>query len=241
MKRVVVVILMLFHFIGFSQTEKILHGKVVSGNTVLSGVDVVNASSKKSATTNKKGLFSIAVKANDELLIISKEYTDKTILVSQKEIDNDNLIIRLEKKPIELKEVAVTKSPSIKVKSSQMDLALAKLEKQAATPKVVGVYDGTIENGMDFVAIGKGIVNLVKGKDEATQTPPPPGFKDYMLTNFNNDFFTQQLKLKPEEIQLFLAYCEADPKSKLIAANEDPLKTTEFVISKNEEFKKLQR
>lgn len=241
LKRILIIVLLFTFSIGFSQTEKLLHGKILSGKTSLSGIDIVNASSKKSTSTNSKGAFSILAKADDELLIISKDYIDKTIVVMQQDLDADNLVITLEKKPIELKEVSVTKAPSVKVKSTQTELAQAKLAKQANTPKVVGVYDGSIENGLDFVQIGKGIVNLFKGKDGAAETPPSIGFKEYMTANFTKDFYTQKLKLKPEEIELFLSYCEADSKAKEIAAQQDPLKTTEFLISKNEEFKKLQR
>jgi hypothetical protein len=46
------------------------------------------------------------------------------------------------------------------------------------------------------------------------------------------------LKLKANEIELFLQFCEADPKSKTIAANYNTLSYDGF-CSKNTEFKKL--
>lgn len=207
----------------------------------MSSVDIVNINSKKITKTDSNGNFSIAAKINDELLIITKEYIDQTIVVTQKELDKSNLVIRLEKKPIELNEVEVTKTPALKYKVSQSDLDNAKLAKQVNTPKVVGVYDGTIENGVDFIRLGKGIVNLFKGKDSATATPPPPTFKQYMTAHFSNDFYTQKLKINPDEVYLFQSFCEADPKSKVIAAHQDQLEATEFLLSKNEEFKKLER
>jgi len=231
---------LLFSFIGWAQTGK-LSGKVVTGETALAGIDIVNINSKKMTKTDSNGNFTILAKSNDELLIISKEYTDQTIVVSQTDLDKNNLLVRLEEKPIELKEVAITKSPSVKYKVSQGDLDKVKLEKQANTPKVVGVYDGSIENGVDFIRLGKGIVNLFKKKEDTEKTPPPPSFKEYMAANFSSDFYTQKLKIQPDDVYLFVAFCEADPQSKVAAAEQDPLKTTEFLLSKKEEFKKLER
>ena len=241
MKRILIFIVFIFSFVGFSQTGKLIYGKVLVGESALSSVDIVNVNSKKITKTDRKGNFNILAKVNDELLIITKEHIDQTIVLTQKEFDKNNLIIRLVKKPIELNEVEVTKVPSAKFKVSQAELDQTKLAKQASTPKVVGVYDGTIENGIDFVRLGKEVVNLSKNKDNTETTLPPMGFKEYMAANFTNDFYIQKLKLNPDEISLFLSYCDADPKSKIISAHQDGLETTDFLISKNEEFKKLKR
>lgn len=242
MKPILIVILSLFSFlIGFSQTGKLLNGKVVTGETALSSIDIVNVTSKKITKTDNNGNFVIMAKANDELLIISKEYTDQSIVVTQNDLEKNSLVVRLEDRPIELSEVSVTKAKSVKYKVSQGDLDKVKLEKQANTPKVVGVYDGSIENGVDFIRLGKGIVNLFKNKDTTEVKPPPPAFRDYMAANFSSDFYTRKLKIQPDDVYLFVSFCEADPKSKVVAAEQDPLKTTEFLLLKKEEFKKLER
>ena len=45
--------------------------------------------------------------------------------------------------------------------------------------------------------------------------------------------------LKPEGVALFLEFCDADPKSKNILDNNNPLSLMDFILTKNEEFKKL--
>lgn len=242
MKQILIVILLFFPFLfGFSQTGKLIHGKVLSGESPLSSIDIVNLASKKSATTDSSGNFSILAKVGDQLLIISNDYLDKNIILTQKEFDQTELIIRLEINPIALKEVEITTTPNVKFKVSQADLDEVKLAKQASTLKVLNVYDGTIENGIDFVRLGKDFIGLFKSKDKSEPLPPPIPFRDYLATNFTTDFYVQKLKLKPAEVDLFISYCEADPKSKTIAENQDLLKVWDFLVFKNEEFKKLAR
>jgi hypothetical protein len=45
----------------------------------------------------------------------------------------------------------------------------------------------------------------------------------------NQKFYLETLKLKANEIELFLQFCEADPKSKTIAANYNTLRLMDFV------------
>ncbi len=241
-------ILLFFIFVfnplfGFSQSGKQIHGKVLFGQTELSGIDVVNLNSRESSTTDKKGHFSISAKVKDTLFIISKEYADRRIALTQELLEQENLILYLEKKPIELDDVEITTTPSVKFKVSQADLDAGKLAKQANALKVQNVYDGTIENGIDFVRMGKGLLNLFKNKDKVKPEKPLPAIplKEYLATNFDKNFYTDKLKLKPEEIDLFISFCEADPKSKTITEHRDILEVMDFLMAKNEEFKKLER
>ena len=52
-------------------------------------------------------------------------------------------------------------------------------------------------------------------------------------------FYIQTLHLKPEEINLFLQFCEADPKSQTLSKETSVLNIMDFLIYKNSDFKKL--
>jgi len=235
------VLFVLVSYLGFSQDEKLLHGQIVSEQKPLSGVDIVNINSKKSTTTDSQGNFSILGKIGDELYIITQEYTDRKIVLTQAVFNQSLFIIYLEKKPIELDDVNIIKVQGMKIKLTQGDLDEIKLAKQSQALKVTNVYTGVIENGVDFVRMYKGLVNLFKDKDKekAEKSAPPIPFRDYLASNFDTAFYTQKLKLKPDEIALFLSFCEADPKSKTILRTNDYLAVLEFLIAKKEEFKKL--
>ncbi len=106
--------------------------------------------------------------------------------------------------------------------------------------KVPNVQTGEIENGVDFVRIGKDVSKLLKNKDEekTANTASKMGFKKYITYNFDTVFFTEELKIKAEEVNLFISYCEVDYKSKTILENQNLLETTEFLLNKTEDFKK---
>jgi len=225
--------------IGFSQTEKRINGKVVSETNALQDIDIVNITAKKVTSSDNNGYFTISAKVNDELYIISKKYIDRKIVVTQKDFDN-HLIILMSEKPIELEEVKITGKPLGGYKVTQADIDLIKLEKQISRPVNQSVYTGEIVNGMDFVRIGKEIINLFKKKEEDKKPAKLQiVFKDYVKDNFQEDFYTKTLGLKPDEIFRFLEFCDADPSAKTIANGDCKLAVMEFLLAKNKAFKKL--
>jgi len=232
-----------FSILGFSQSGKLLHGKVLSEGKAVGLVDVVNMNSKKSSTTDSDGNFSLWIEAGDELYFLSKDYSDLKKVITTTDLTQNPLVIILTKKPIELEDVEIVKKSSLKVQISQADIDAIKLTKQSQALKVVNVYDGTIENGVDFVRMFKGISNWFKNKDkEPLQKPvPPPSFKDFLSSHYDRNFYLNNLKLKPEEIDLFIAYCETDSRATELAARQDILEMADFLFEKNESFRKLER
>ena len=229
---------------GFSQTDKLISGKVFHEQFPIGKVEVANFNSKKTTITNAFGEFSILVKAGDALLFISKNHDIIRIVVDQNTIDNNNLIISLILKPEQLEEVVITKIPSLKwekdTKWEQGKLDQLALEKVARTPKILGINNGTIENGMDFMRIGGMIFDLFKkDKSEIKKQIPEIQFNELVKSSINQEYYIKNLKLKPEEIALFIQFCDADPKSKTVAANNNSLVIMDFLLEKNLEFKKL--
>ncbi|NNT70746.1 hypothetical protein HKT18_00825 [Flavobacterium sp. IMCC34852] len=232
-----------FSILGFSQSGKLLQGKVLSEGKVVGLVDVVNMNSKKSSTSDGEGNFSLWVTAGDELYFLTKDYADLKMVITPTDLNQNPLVISLNKKPVELEDVEIVKKSSLKVQITQGDIDAIKLSKQANALKVTNVYDGTIENGVDFVRMFKGIANWFKNKDkEKPEKPLPPiTFKDYLAGHFDEAFYLTKLQLKPEEIALFIAYCEADSRAKPLAERQDLLEMADFLFEKNKEFKKLER
>ncbi|MFV8270690.1 hypothetical protein ACNQGP_12270 [Flavobacterium sp. GT2N3] len=230
--------------VGFSQTEKILKGKVFFENSMIPGVEVINANSKKMTVSDANGNFYIAVKPKDLLVFVSKKYELKKVLLEKEFLDKAILTVSLLLKPEQLDEVVVTKMPSIKLstdkKYEQGKLDKLALEKAAKTIKNPGVYQGTIENGMDLMRIGSMVLGLfAKEKESVQKTVPEIQFKELARTTCDQKFYIETLKLKPEQIALFLEFCDADPKSKTVLENSNILSMMDFLSTKNIEFKKL--
>ena len=207
----------------------------------LEKIDVVNLNSKKSSTTDSQGNFSIEAKVGDELFVLSNDYYDIKISLTKEDFKIEKLIINLSKKPIELEEVTINKVEKISIKVSPEEIRMAKIAKFENSPKVLGVYTGEMPYGVDFVGLYKKIFKSNKKKDKE-ETPKFASFKEYALSIFDlKEFFYIKLNLKPEELDLFMAYCENGITYREIMKNGNPLETMGFLISKNEEFKKLGR
>ncbi|MFT7396495.1 MAG: hypothetical protein ACI96G_001251 [Flavobacterium sp.] len=226
---------------SFSQTIK---GKVVFNTYAIPSVEVLNASTKTVTVSDASGEFSILAKTNDILVFVSKEHQIKKITINPKLFIKDELVVELILKAEELNEVIITNIPSIKIskneKWEQGKLDQYTLEKNARAIKVNGVYTGTIENGMDLMRIGGMISSLFKKeKDEVKKNVPEIEFITAAKNSCNQEFYLETLKLQADEIELFLQFCDADPTSKRIAANNNTLSTMDFLFTKNTEFKKL--
>lgn len=223
---------------SFSQTEKILSGKVVCEDKPLANIDIVNIDSRKGVTTDSEGNFSISAKANEVLFIISKEYTDRKITVSET-LFTTEFIIDLEKRPIELEDVKVTQVKNMKIKLTEGELNGLRIYKEASAPKVLGVYDGTTP-GVNFMTLGRQLIDIFRSKDKKKpkKSVPLPAFTDYIRSTFADSFFVENLQLSSDEIGLFVSFCDADPKAKKIVATNDFFETMDFLMIKKEEFKK---
>lgn len=233
------------HFI-FSQSEKTLKGVVSSEDLMISGVDVINKTSEKSTRTNENGEFVISVKANDFLIFYSKNYDTKNIKVTPEMILSNNLKVKMFLKAVELEEVLVKKdkysefmgSPEYS-KGKNDELAVYK---SVEAIKKRTVYEGTIDNGMDFRALGEKIYKLIakkKGKDKKEVLENEIKFSEVAKATCDEKFFTKTLKLEPEEIDLFLQFCNTDSKSIQLMGDPQVFSMMDFLIAKNIEFQKL--
>lgn len=227
--------------IGISQTEKVLNGKVIYGNTLLENVEVINTTSRINSTTNAQGEFSIRVHANDSLLFFSKDFYLKKVKLTQENMDANNLVIAMLLKPEELDEVNVSAVRLKTVSLSKEEIKKIKID--ATLPKkkirVEGYKDVTVPGGVDFIWLGKQIKNLLGKEEEVKRQVVKMDFKKHITTTFSSDFFTKNLKLNSEEKELFLEFCDADPESKSLMDNNNILAITDFLHAKNREFKKL--
>jgi uncharacterized protein YueI len=80
---------------------------------------------------------------------------------------------------------------------------------------------------------------FIKEKEEVSQIKPQIEFKQLAKSTCDEKFYLQTLKLKPEEIDLFIQFCDADPKSKMLISSSNELNMMDFLIIKNIEFQKF--
>ena len=242
MKLKIAFLLLVFQ-IGFSQSEKSIKGTVLSDNFPMAKVDVVNFNSKISTVTNNDGKFVLTGKLGEILIFIAKGFDLKRVVIdAEMMLKQDNLVV-LVKKPEELQEVLIVKMPSIRLSKDQQfeqskldELAVDKIQKTLKNP---GVYDGQT-TGLDFFKIANMISRLfAKEKKTVKVESPLIVFKNIVKNNFKSDIYSKTLHLKEEEVALFLEFCDADPKARLLEKSNNQLVLLDFLLLKRDEFKKL--
>lgn len=243
MRNILLFIILVFTAqFSHSQTAKKLTGAVVYNDFALLGIEVINLDSKQTTATNDLGSFTIFAKVGDQLMFLSKSYEYKTITLKEADFLNPNFVISLVKKPEELDEVVVTraiKAPKIADMQRLLDTKIA--DDKYSQQKNPLIKDATIPNGANPLRILGMILSIfIKEKEkEKTKKVSEVNFKKLVNSTLDLDFFKKALDLKPEEVALFLEFCDADIKSKKIIENPNELALREFLNSKNNEFKKL--
>lgn len=219
--------------LSISQTEKLINGKVLSQNLPINKVEVINKTTKISTKTNELGEFSILVKIQDSLIFYSKDYFFNRLKITTKDIENNNLFVNMILKPEELNEVVINKVEFDKVKVDADAVADILIDKNVKNLFWnTGVNDNTIREGLR-------VSFPLKGKQKKKIEVDDDRLKKLILAYCPPDFFIKNLKLKPEEKELFIDFCDSDPKSKTLLENQNVLTVMDFLYAKNEEFKKL--
>ena len=238
MSKITPLLCLLFCCNVFSQ--KFIRGKVSYQNTYQKNIDIINFNNRYQTQTNYAGDFTIEAKTGDVLIFMSESFADQKYKLTAEDFEKGTLTIALIEKPIPLEEVEIAQVKALKMAAvSYNDMKMAKVQKDASRPKNRDVYTGEIENGVDFIQIGKMIGKLFKSKKPKTTAEPTLPFKEYAKANFNESFFTKTLKIKADDTSRFLEYCQADPKSKSVIETNDELAILEFLMVKKGEFDQL--
>lgn len=203
-------------------------------------VEVVNVTKKTIQKTDDKGRFSIKAVVGDEILFAAKDYNEKKIKLNPEHFKSEQ-VFELEMKIVELKEIEITTGvEKFKVASNYETVKMEQLAKEESRPKVIGVYTGEIEKGIDFVEIGNKVIRLIDRqldkKNEKEVKGKGESFKNYVKREFPNDFFITKLNLKENEIDPFIAFCENDLKAKHVTDKNGVLDVLEFLIEKRKQF-----
>jgi hypothetical protein len=242
-------------------TREIINGKIIADSLGIENVTVFNKTSNKGAVSDNNGLFTLFARANDTLIFSNVAFSSKALVLSEFDFKVKLVKIELKVKINELEEVVVSpfsltgdlikdsnnlkvvmidpKTNEKKIMSQEMDPDFYSTTKNIAMPN-----DGTILYGVDFVKVGKLLKNKIfKSDKDDTSVHNTKYFQDKIVPEilkekFSYAFFNETLGLKNDEIALFLNFCENDPEIKTLLNSKDEIYLIEFLINKNEEFKK---
>jgi hypothetical protein len=229
---------------GQNSQRKSLHGQIVNDSIQVDNGYVFNLSSKTKTFISSEGFFDILAKTKDTLLISGLAFKPKRVILLDENLKVPLLIIKLELFENKLQEVIIAKKRELNpiTGGSQAIVDKPFFDDEKSSPKNTTMHAHTIENGMDFVRIGKmigkGIGHLLKGSPTEVDTIHHD-FRAETLQKLPLTFFTKTLKLKEDELGLFLIFCENDPKANVLLKLENEFEFIDFLIVKNQAFKRI--
>jgi len=243
--KIVLILVSLLSQFCFSQIESRipLKGQVRNDLAPVENVIVFNVNSQTGTIVNNYGFFSIAAKVNDTLVFSSLVFKSKKIVLSEKEFIVPQFVVKMDIFTNELAEVLVLAKKEVNPVSggTQKYVDMKFFDDERSSPKnTVMPRDGSIEMGMDFVRIYKDVLKILrKNNPEKADFYKDTSFSELALKRVNYSFFANTLKLKDDEIKLFLVFCENDSKSRSLMAPSNQFQLIDFLISKNKEYKRI--
>lgn len=238
MKLICTLFLVLCAAVHFS-AQMVLGIVVDEENNPLSAVLVFNAKTEQREFTNTKGEFSISAFPNQELRFVRKGYERSSKMVNQSDFATP-FTITLNRNTAEIEEVKITYQPTGNLEKDLKNYSdakpVAKLKAETAkyiradsTPEVLAPKPG------EFVQpVGPGFsVGAVDNQWDDVD------FMQFLTEYLGQEFFIQDLKLKPTEIQPFIYYIfrNFDRKDVLFRGNATTADISRFI---NESHKKLE-
>jgi signal peptidase I len=238
-KLLFVVILFLFQY-GFSQTdgEKLFRGQLVNDSIKVENIIIFNLNSRVGTMSKTEGFFDVYALPGDTISFSSIQFKTKKILLSNSVFDERVYAVRLQQYINQLDEVVISNKKITQVsENTQKYVDKQYFDDAQSSPKTTNVYDGKTP-GVDAVRLFKDILKLFK---KTNPKVTEPSFTETTLNRVKYSYFRDTLKLKDNEIALFLFFCEVDHKAKIISRNENLLNLMDFLYNRNKEFKEIRK
>ncbi len=226
--------------------RKILRGAVVYRNVKVVGVNIVNNTTSRGTTTNKKGEFEILAKKDDILIFSSVQYTIKEIVITDKIIDNNRLVVEVKEKVEALDEVVISPENRDKFLDFQEEEIVKYKDYQFADDRYSEVRNSALSQmefrGANVLGLVGMLVNAIfkgSGKNKNKEKVKPI----YERTSFNevryrykDEFFTKNLGIPEDKISAFLYYCDDQMPSEDIFLEKNEFLMIDFMVKHSKEY-----
>ena len=247
--------------------RKVLRGIVVVDSFDVEAVTVRNISSNLNAKTDIDGKFSIRARATDTLFFENPSFISQKYILTQKDFWKEELEIRLHVKITELDELVITPytlsgnltedTKRIQVYGDGFAVIDAKKimhyedDVRSGAPINSSLPNVFAPNGsnFNFLAMAAGLVSLfIKPslskshskrvyEERRIKNLQSKSYSDHLFERFSHNFFVETLKIKNEDIPLFMSFSELNVyELSPLLKPENELKLIEYLIKKASEF-----
>ena len=247
--------------------RKVLRGIVVVDSFDVENITVRNISSNVGSKTDIDGNFSIRARATDTLFFESPSFISQKYILTQKDFWKEELEIRLHVKITELDELVITPytlsgnliedTKRIQVYGDGFAVIDAKKimhyedDVRSGAPINSALPSVFAPNGsnFNFLALGAGLVSLfIKPslskshskkvyEERRIKNLQSKSYSDHLFERFSHNFFVETLKIKNEDIPMFMSFSELNVyELSPLLKPENELKLIEYLIKKSSEF-----
>lgn len=238
--------------------RELLYGQIIADSISVEGITITNKTTKRYALSDNDGNFSLLAREKDTLVFTSMNYSSKAVVLNSSDFKMKVLRIKLESQIMQLDEVVIDPNSltgdldkdSKNIKVTQIDPKINMkdaLATQYEADGVTAVYNKAMDGaGIVLPSLQPDLIKIVKmfglfkgkKKDEKIQYTSSKIFPEAVQDKLPESFFLDTLKLKKDQIGLFLAYCENDPRAQgLLYANKE-FELVDFLIAKKPEYLK---
>lgn len=194
----------------FAQRQD-LKGKVISGELTLHNVFVINNTTKKETRTDADGLFSIAARAGDRLVVYSEGTEVREFNVQTNWFDTVPFLLEVKLKSVELSEVVVEgKTLDVEkmgiVPKGQKQYTPAQRRKRAN--RALSTNQGL---NISVDAIGNKISGRSKTIKENVKTEERMKAVDNFRALYTNEEITDTFAIPAESVEGFMYFAVEDP------------------------------
>ncbi|WP_136481254.1 hypothetical protein [Cognatitamlana onchidii] len=222
----------------WSQT---ISGTVYDSESTVKGIDVFNLSQKTIAYTDDKGIFSINARIGDTLSFHSLFHNQKIIKLEAHHF-NETFVVELRKTINRLNEILLQNNIDPAEFNTIKQKQVIKKNIEGDSKSNPHLYQTSSKYGLDFIRLAGMISELLKKKKknpenhQASASDLDSIFKKD--TFFNQSLLTHNLKIPPEDTQLFFNYCAAHNIDKSYIQKENKLLLLEELLVLSEAFLK---
>jgi hypothetical protein len=182
--------------------EKLIKGQITDGAISLSGINVVNTSSKINSLSDQYGNFSIVAKEGDVLSFSAVDYESLRKIINKQGFKLGSIVVNMTAASIELKEVIVNGHPEI----SAENMGIIPRDQVKLTTAERKVYTAT--QGTDA------LLNYFSGRTKMLKKEMALEKKEVLMSKleylFEDKYYIETLKIPKELIKGFQYYCVED-------------------------------
>lgn len=220
---------------AFAQNEKLLKGKITTGQIPVENVEVINISNQRTTITNAKGEFQIMAKANDPLIYSNSNYESIRKRVLQSEYNSGQILIGLIPIATNLDEVVIDKGNAVSGLEASKKFTTA--ERRLET----GNRQFRLNQGLEIS--NDAIINKISGKSKRlkreVEVEKKEAFLEELSDTFPDEFFTDDLKIDKDYVQGFKFYLADDQNFMKAFHGSSDQEFGALLLKKTDEYKQV--